>query len=153
MSRWLIELIAALLLGGGFYGWWVYHDHQWEDKGIKIQVAADKAGAEKQKAIDDKIIADTKVTHATEIDNLKKAYQDAVLTPGVAPKPVVCYYSSPSSVPEADVHSGTSSTSPVVQADSGLYQQRAAAFELLLKRADGLSADARQLEQETHAGH
>ena len=33
---------------------------------------------------------------------------------------------------------------------AGLHQDRDRAYELLLKRADGLSADARELNAETH---
>ena len=150
MSRWLIELIAALVLSGGFYVWWIHHDHVEQQEGVAIQVKAETVAAAKQKAIDDKILADTKVTHANEIKQL----QDAYLAPVGTPKPVVCYYQAqPGSVSEASVHSGSSPTAPVVQDNSGLYSERAAAFELLLKRADGLSADTRQLEQETHGGH
>lgn len=149
MNRLLIEVCAALLLSGSFYAWWIHHDHVWEKKGIDIQVAADKAGAIKQKAIDDKILADAKVSHANEIKSLKDAY----LTPVGTSKRVMCYYQTqPSGVSESNIHDSTSTAPIVVQDDSGLYRERATAFELLLKRADGLSADARQLEQETHDG-
>lgn len=148
MSRWLIELIAVLLLGGGFYTWWIHHDHVWEKKGIDIQVAADKAGAAKQKIIDDRILKEAKDKHANEI----KTLQDAYLTPVGTPKRVMCYYQTQSSsVSESNIHDSTSTAPVMVQDDSRVYRERAAAFELLLKRADGLSADARQLEQETHA--
>lgn len=150
MSRLLIEIIAGLLLTGGFVGWWIYHDHVEQKEGIAIQVKTETAAATKQKAIDDKILQEATNAHTKEISDLKNAY----LTPVSTLEPVVCYYQAqPSSVPEANIHSSPSTAPVVVQDNSQLHRDIAAAFELLFKRADGLSADARQLEQETHADH
>jgi hypothetical protein len=150
MSRLLIEIIIGLVLTGGFYGWWVYHDHVEQKQGIEKQVKTDQAAAAAQKAKDDQILATTQATHAKEISDLKQAYLTPVTSSATH---VVCYKTSPGSVPDPDVHNGSSAAPAVVQANPGLHPDISPALYLLAERADQLSADARQLEQETHAGH
>src|SRR5260370_32383635 len=133
-TRLLIELSVALAASVGFYFAWLHHDHVEQNIGQQKIIQADKAASVKQKVIDDQKLKEATNAHQKELENLKNAYLNSTGTP----KRVMCYYAS-SGVSAANIHDSTSSTSIVVQDNSGVYRERAAAFELLFKRADGLS--------------
>jgi hypothetical protein len=143
--RLLIELGVVVVASGVLYGMWVHHDHVMIKQGQDQIIAADKAATDKQAKIDAVVIKTSEDKHAQEIDALKTAY----LTPIDLGRKLMCF-STPNRVPEAPVLINTGPAPVVVQPDMGVHPDLSAAIKLLLKRADGLSADARELVSETH---
>ncbi len=145
MNRLVIELIVLAVLSGGGFLAWLHHDHVEQEDGIKKQVAVEQAAIAKQQAIDNKIMQAAEDQHAQEIQQI----QAATLEP-IPVARVLCYSTAASSVPKTSVHDDPSPAPVVVHEDAPVYPDIAPALKLLAARADQLSADARELNDEVH---
>lgn len=141
-----IGLAAALIVALSIAQ--IKHDHKEQAIGAAKILAADKAGVERQKKEDQAKIKVAESTHGKELDDIKNAYLNPI--PVADPTRLYVHSGSPNNVRETPVRNSSSPSAPVVQDDGAVHQDREAAYELLLKRADGLSADTRELNTEIH---
>jgi hypothetical protein len=129
--------IAALLVVGFFW-----YRHALIVEGEAKIIAADRAAADRQAKVDEAKLVTARTEHEKELAQIAAAQFDAGRTS------VVCYSSRPVRPP---VVSGGGSPAPaVVPADASVHPNVEPALFLLAKRADKLSADARELNAATH---
>jgi hypothetical protein len=129
--------LAALLVAGFFW-----YRHTLIVEGEAKIIAADRAAAERQARADEAKLATARTEHEKELAQIAAAQFDAGRTS------VVCYSSRPVRPPA--VSGGGSPAPAVVSGPPEVHPDITGLLFLLAKRADKLSADARELNAATH---
>lgn len=143
--RWMIEIAAAVILVTTLSVMWNNHNVEQQRLGAQAILQADQKARDEQKQQDAAKFAAAGETHAKEMGDIAAYNFDA------GQSSVVCHNRTPrGNVPATVVHGDTGAASAVVPGDVEVHHDITRPLQLLARRADKLSADARQLSSEAH---